>query len=932
MTTREWESTLNIALAAALRGLGMDARPEVMHPNRRRIDVEVHIGSATIAVEAEHGQTPAKQTDAIKDADARLKQGLATCAVAVCYPADTTRETLPAAKFIWTVRDGSPQAAQWTGGDLERLVSVLRLAPAQLGNPDNVAASLSSSLDGAVQRLSAAQKELLAQALDLPRQTRNGRPVRNPWDAPAKRALLVVATAVMFHSRLDVHLRDMRPERDNRHNPPPPYGGPWPPAMAQQCADSDTNIAAFRQAWDLILALDYKPIFQTGRAALGACPPDSAVSAAISEVAAAALKAAENIASLRHDLLGRIFHTVLDSARYDGSFYTTTPAATLLAALAITESMCDWQDPAAVARLRITDPACGTGTLLMAAAERIRDLNPRLRDDAVFSAALIEQVLAGYDVNLTATHMAATTLGLLSPSTQFQKMKIWRSLLGVDADGVAHLGSLEFLDQKPMLMPWPNGGSKATQVNGDAAAAMAEPSDLVIMNPPFTRSDLRHDQFTEEEELKLKSREKELFANKPVHLSSNGNAFMVLADFINKAETGVIAAILPLVTATNASALEIRQHLADRYHIETIVTSHDPGRIYFSENTSIGEMLLVCRRWPAGRGRKPPTQVVNLARNPDTPAEAFNAAAAIADGTVARQDYGTVQQWPVPLIAAGNWGAVQFLAPELCEKFLALRRGGFFPVTSLREIANVGPDGGGIRVSFDRSPLPGSPTMVALWDHKTDLPPAERRKPESERKPIVLTQSMSARPDTYILPKAGKVTQAQNLWARRGRLLLPSRVFLQTARVVAVRLNMPGLGSAWVPCHINDSLGETALWEKALCAYFNSTIGILAMLGDRSNRKPTYPNISINDMRNFPIPDFAAIGGPAVSQLAAAYDQYADAVLRPLPQMNNCPVRQGLDAAVVAALGLDAEEMDSIRRQLAMEPSVTGRRYAGFER
>ena len=79
---------------------------------------------------------------------------------------------------------------------------------------------------------------------------------------------------------------------------------------------------------------------------------------------------------MRHDLLGRIFHTVLDTARYDGSFYTTTAAATLLAALAITEDMCDWNDPEAIGRLRITDPACGTGTLLMAAAERIRELAP----------------------------------------------------------------------------------------------------------------------------------------------------------------------------------------------------------------------------------------------------------------------------------------------------------------------------------------------------------------------------------------------------------------------------------------------------------------------------------------------------------------------------------------------------------------------------
>lgn len=68
------------------------------------------------------------------------------------------------------------------------------------------------------------------------------------------------------------------------------------------------------------------------------------------------------------------------------------------------------------------------------------------------------------------------------------------------------------------------------------------------------------------------------------------------------------------------------------------------------------------------------------------------------------------------------------------------------------------------------------------------------------------------------------------------------------------------------------------------------------------------------------------------NRLAAAYDRYAAAVMLPLPQMNDCPARQGLDAAVIDALGLDAEEIGSIRRQLAMEPSVTGKRYAGLGR
>lgn len=114
-----------------------------------------------------------------------------------------------------------------------------------------------------------------------------------------------------------------------------------------------------------------------------------------------------------------------------------------------------------------------------------------------------------------------------------------------------------------------------------------------------------------------------------------------------------------------------------------------------------------------------------------------------------------------------------------------------------------------------------------------------------------------------------------------------------------------------------------------MCAFLNSSVGVLSFLGNRTNRIPTYPNLSLDDLRKLVVPDFKAIGEDAVSALAAAYDRYAEDTLLPLPQMDSCEVRRGLDDAVCDALGLDGEFVGSVRHQLGSEPSVTGVRYGG---
>ena len=611
--TRKQEDFANRALALLLREHGVVADYE-QRAGRRRMDIVASVDGLRVVLEAETGFE--RKAQAVKDADARLRQGLTVAVFALCYPRGVTEEGMGDANLTWTLRlkAGDP-AEQWATGDVAMLARAVQQAPDSLSGADRAAQKLSDALDEAVGQLGASDRRSLAEALDLPAdkpgaargQPQGGQPQGLPlqdgedntgggYRVAAKRGLLVAATAMLFHHRLQGHLPVLRPAG---------YDGPWPPASPAECAEQSAAIGAFQEAWEGILAVDYRPVFETGRAALGAvaATPDNGLAAR--KLARTVAQISEDVAGLRHDLLGRIFHRVLDTARYDGSFYTSTAAAVLLASLALREQDADWSDPNAVAALRICDPACGTGTLLMAAAERIRDLRNAAgalegraspEDEEALGLALVEDVLWGYDSNLTATHMAASTVGMLSPSTQFDRINIHRVRLGV-FDGVAYLGSLDFLGGQARLAAWP---SIAQQVDsrfrgndGDETAEPPSHMDLVIMNPPFTRDSLRHDQFSRADELAIKRREKdvleglatgpgarqsdglqpELFGTEraAARLHSSGGAFTVLAERMLKSETGTLALVLPSVVPTAPGNQELRSYLARRFHIDTIV-------------------------------------------------------------------------------------------------------------------------------------------------------------------------------------------------------------------------------------------------------------------------------------------------------------------------------------------------------------------------
>ena len=867
------------------------------------LDVFVQFEGAQVVVEAKKGQTTLRKRQAARDADKRLRAGHADVAFALCYPEEATLASLPTDTLIWQVRQDPDSTVPWREGTAEDLAREIRLAPQQVDQTNLAARILSNALDNAVLMLNAQERENLARALDLPpkRTKRKGKDGKerehSDYETAAKRGLLVIAAAMLFQFRLQTQPR------------PEGHDGRWPPTSVQECAESGFAYTAFDDAWALILRVDYTPIFETARKALANLPPYPRL---FRDLGKAAVECSQKTTGSRHDLVGRIFHRVLDSARYDGSYYTSTAAATLLAELAIEEGSA--ADPLS---LRVCDPACGTGTLLMTAAARLRDLRSDGVDEDEFDRRLVEDVLWGYDINLTAAHLAATTLGMDSPSVKFVNMNIHRALLGwhkLDEEKrpyrvtrksdnpETYIGSVGFIDGQQPLALWPTLAQHIEEQ--DTRPHHPPQADLVIMNPPFTRNDIRHDQFGEAEEKAIKSKEREVLSKTgalaAAGLHSSGGAFGVLGDWLVKRESGTMAMVLPTVVLSGAANQDYRQFLARKFHIDLIVSIHDPERVFFSENTGIGECLVIARRWDdRERGAKPPTRMINLARNPATRIDALRLAERIRRGD-AHDDF-TEQRIPSNRIAEGNWFAANFLAPVLNEEYLALQTAeGLAP---LGDLASIDPAGRAIRQHFRRSDMPTTGGRRALWHHKTGL-----------------RRSMLAHTDTHL---AARTDDAARYWDRRGRLLLPMKLALTLARVGAVIVSERTVGSLWTPAHPNDGSGET---EEAWALWLNSSVGLLALLGGRGNRIQVYPDFSMKALRDVRVPDFAAFPD-ARERMASAFGSLQNETLRAFPYMDADPVRRRIDAAVVAALGLDPERVARIRRALGEEPSVTDRRY-----
>lgn len=614
---------------------------------------------------------------------------------------------------------------------------------------------------------------------------------KNQKDISKTQVIKIASLIWLNAAMMQIKIRACRPGTDKEF-----------PDIAAVGKEANQSLALLAQ-WERILKIDYTYIFYPAARGLeAAMSSDNDILA--QEIIKHARRLVTIMGKIKLDYAGPLYHRLLATAQNDGSFYTTTEASKILIELALPDEHPKWRRDN-VQSLRIIDPACGTGTLLMSSLgkvkEKVLDANGSV-DEEWLHKTLVEECLYGCDINRHAVHLAACMLTFPDPGIDYRNMNLYRFNHGKHGDRT-YAGSLEILGkQRPGDALFPQEKNILAAIELDGRASKNETTvgfhknfDIVVMNPPYTRNSLRNHHHKKEhhkavdkreQEIVAEFREKDGAASESIRNSSIQTYFPALADYLLRDDSGIMASVMPTTVCSGTDALPQRKFIANRFHIEAIVTSHDPGKKNFSGKTGICESLLVARKGCPKRR----TKFINLHKNPNSILEAKALLNHIKGNKL--EEWGNITEWPNERMLEGDWTPALFYSSELPELAREVRQ--MFSGNKLRELdqmAAVGPDGRQVRNHCKKSPYNKSSPYCAVWFN-----------PASDINKIVIE------PDRSIHAQKEKDKEKlATLWRSRSNLLLPHRVGIPGMKIFAAWCDKKCLGNAWTPVSCNDGGG-----------------------------------------------------------------------------------------------------------------------------
>ena len=840
------QEVYNVLLAELLQERGVISAPESIINlggkfQRRMPDVIVDYNGLRTAIEGEKENQPQCFDKALRSARHRVEEGIAHIGVAVIYPSKldkiefaTLKSELGQCELKISIVNEFDET-DFTKGDIGYLENLLRNTFDQIVKEDVVASAV-AEIDAGIEKF---KSILLNKIGDIGRLSESlGINLQEKDSKKQKSSICRISCLVIINALI---FQEILAQNDKRID------------TLQSIYEKDYVHRELSKTWDFIITkINYYPIFNIAHKLLLDLTSNLDINNGLKLLIQTSKQVIENKAALRHDLMGRVYHRLLADAKYRGTFYTRIPAATLILKLVLQQKLwnINWHNLEELKNFKVADLACGTGTLLMATADAITNNYISMSAEKIkkinidfLQNILLENMLHGYDVLHSAIHLTASTLSMRSPHIPFENMKLFSLPFGGPA---IRLGSIEFGYGRNLELPEdlfrPHEESK--QVKGKIKSKNTDiilPNfDLFVMNPPFNRSvgsNLLFGSLPDIYRKKAQKLLKSIVSKSGIEANITaglGSVFVAIADKYLKSE-GRLALVLPKAVLSGVAWEKTRNLLSRKYNIEYIVSSHDPERWNFSENTDLSEILLIASKSKNINLTNNQVVILNLRKNPKTSFESL----AIADSIIRKDIPNIINDKSSLEITLGSnvigevftiksdffKGKSKWILPcafaqsELIRIAFHLQNGELcFPGVAAFEKINLcnlgkfgilGPDRRDIHDGFD---LSKSITQYpAFWGHKSEECICIENSSNSYLKPLAVAK------------KGRKIRKLKDLWPLASRILIVERFGVSTHKLFAIRLDKKVLTNVFWSFSITDTYCSED-FEKALCLWLNRYI------------------------------------------------------------------------------------------------------------
>ena len=204
----------------------------------------------------------------------------------------------------------------------------------------------------------------------------------------------------------------------------------------------------------------------------------------------------------------------------------------------------------------------------------------------------------------------------------------------------------------------------------DISRAFGDKRRIALMNPPFTTWKDIGSKFEKGVQDSIRARLRSIWSEaahwEPIldktPSSSIGPLFECLALNAVRQEDGVVGMVLPTAFMLGPSQKTMRQLVAERIHVNYVLSCHEPSNTNMSWNTAINECLLVASY--DNNNQSLPTKFISIDRMPSTLDEAHEV---ITRALLGKNFDGSVVNWPYDRMVNGDWYPVAFRNGQLAE-------------------------------------------------------------------------------------------------------------------------------------------------------------------------------------------------------------------------------------------------------------------------